>query len=311
MGRIVNSLSADCERLNRRWTADFGAWNQQGEVSDVRNQGVAPPTGGISGHAVWVDTKEGISYQYPATVLAQFRESALHTHPGFARRPSLIDVSPAISKTLVSEVTPEGLVVVSEQITNWSASPINAIDALLMTETLGVGYESRSFEYLPLALVAMPTFAFHNDVDGYYLSDPLQRVVAPFAAGSPLGVSVGLIGEPVLAEARNATGETHILEPARDTDLCDRYRTALTPILLTNIVNFSHSCDVGAAELRIWARSSQADLSLQFSGQMTSGEGVPFVGLPVQGLLFQSVRGVVVDGGLRRSWGWARPMQKD
>ena len=309
MGRISVEMSADCALINRRWTASFGAWNQGEAEFGPRNRGVLPPTGGISGFAVWVNKQSGVSYHYAATVLDEFRQTALHTHPGYARSPSLLDVSPAVSKIRVSATTSQGLEVITEQLTNWSASPIHAIDALFMTDSLRAEYESRTEFYRPIAVVAMPTFAYHNDVDGYYLSDPAQRVVAPFSESSNLGLGPELIGEPVLAEALNALGETHALEPAGDAASCDHYNTAITPIALTNIVNFSHRCHAGQAELKIWARSTEAELSLLFSGQLTSDEGVVFSGLPVHGVLFQSVSDQPADPGVYHSWGWSKPMQ--
>jgi hypothetical protein len=310
MGTITAALAGDCGKISRRWTASFGPWNQD-PIDQVRNQAVASPTGGISGEAVWVDTVRGISYRYAATALDEFREDPLHTHPGFARRPSLIDVSPAVSKIVTTTTGVDGLSTTTERAINWSQSPISAIDSLLMTQRVRAEYESNADRFVPVALIAMPTFAYHNDLEAYYLSSPDERVAAPFSESTGLGLGAEATGAPIVADALNAAGEVDLLEPASDAFRCGFYRSAITPIVLTNILNFSHSCDLGQAELRIWARSSKAELDLRFSGEIVSDEGVALSGLPVQAVLFQSVRGQSFEGGRQLNWGWAKPMRRD
>jgi hypothetical protein len=302
MGTLLPVHAADCAAVSRRFNANGGAWFDS-SVETLRNRAIGQPRGGLQGRMSLINVDFGAAFHMDALVIEDFSDRAMHTHPDFSRRPSLMDVNPAVSSRFVERLV-GGQIQKVRRDSNWSY-PVHAIDALLMTTVARADYHSESFEHRAFLLMSMPTAPYHNDADGFYL-EGVERVSAPFSEQASLGQELNAVGPPVEVVATNTEGETFNLMTSGGNSRCEELRGALTGIDLSNIINFTQICSLDEAELRIPGVAIRGEVNFTFSGEIVSDESDVFQGLPVFGNMFQLFRS---QNGIN-SHGWAQALKR-
>ena len=86
-------------------------------------------------------------------------------------------------------------------------------------------------------------------------------------------------------------------------------------VFMTNITGFDHTCEFTRAEYQVLGPATEGELSFFFDGQIVSDEGHVYHGLPVHGVLLQSLenRFINLPGGVRAiaNYGWARILKTE
>ncbi|MDJ0653412.1 MAG: hypothetical protein QNJ40_04600 [Xanthomonadales bacterium] len=303
MGQMDSTLAGDCDAITRRW--ESGAWESM-QLTALRNDGITPPAGGLTGLVAIKSVDSGRSFQLEPVVLDRFTTEALHVHPDWPVRPSLMDVRPAIAE-VPSILRLNSLEIRTLVPQSFSQTPIHAVDALLMTTGVSAAYYSDepglSFSTI---LLTMPTRPYHSDRQGYYLRGR-ERVVAPFQTGTPRRAPDPTGADVLQGGAVDSTGRRFELFQSPGAMECDATESTVNGIALTNRLNFSRVCELGEAEIFLPDGSTRGEVTLQFSGQLVSDEGDVFSGLPVIGYLFQDTVGGSITGA---NPVFARPVQR-
>ena len=311
MGAIDPGLAADCATVASRWAT--GPW-LAADVQAERGAGVSAPSGSLEAYAVVIDVDNGRSFHFEALVLDDFRRSALHTHPDNARIPNLSSVDPAESRVLESVEFGNRIIRV-ERISLWTSNPINAVDAVLMTESARSDYSSSTgTNAVASVLLTLPTRAYHTDAADYYRA-PGERQLAPFKVNVPLASGESLEENRLEVKALNRKGNEIELRAASGASDCNLVNGSLVNVFMTNIVGFDHACEFIRAEYQVLGPATEGEVSFFFDGQIVSDEGHVFHGLPVHGVLLQSLenRFINLPGDLRgiANYGWARILKTE
>ncbi len=257
MGEISPELAADCDEIDSRF-AD-GVWST-GEV--LVNDGVSAPGGGLSGISYVRDTARGNTLAFRPTGLADFSNVPNHTVRQRAGRPSLGNVAPAQAE-------------IDGQTFGFSSSPINAVEAVLMTQQLSAEYHSQEgTQAFATAMVLLPTRPFHAN-PGFYR--PFNASPFDPANNQVVGNIVDNKGDRLNNLSTPAAGE-----------LCDRYTGALNFVSLINFLAFSAICDFGEAQLFLFNDDFRGVVELPLTGSVTADDGTSFNGLPAVGHLLQT-----------------------
>ena len=309
MGAIDADLSADCTAIANRWAT--GPW-RAADTEAERGAGVSAPSGSLEAYAVVIDVDSGQSFHFEALVLDDFRRSALHTHPDNARVPNLASVDPAESRVL-ENVQFGNRVIRVERISSWTANPINAVDAVLMTESARSDYTSSTeINAVASVLLTFPTRAYHTDAADYY-QVPGERQLAPFKVHVPLASGESLEQNKLVVRALNRAGHKIEIKATLGARNCDLVNGSMVRVFMTNFINFDYTCDFVRAEFRVLGAAIEGELSFYFNGQIVSDEGHVFHGLPVHGVLRQKLENGFINlpGGVRgiASYGWARTLK--
>jgi hypothetical protein len=306
MGVIDAELAADCDGIAARWAS--GEWMDQ-DVTAERGAGVSMPDGSLEGYAAVINVDAGRSFHFEALVLDDFRRSALHTHPDHSRVPSLADVDPPESRVLES-VQFGNRVIRVERISSWTANPVNAVDALLMTESARSDYSSSvDINAVASVIMTLPTRAYHTDAEDFYQAES-GRQLPPFKVSVPLAAGESLQQNALRVKAVNRKGVETELKAASGARDCNLINGSLVNVFMTNVVGFGHTCEFIRAEFQVLGPATEGEVSFFFDGQIVSDEGHVFHGLPVHGVLLQSLgnRFINLPGGDRgiANYGWAR-----
>ena len=306
MGVIDPDLAADCAAIASRW--ETGQWLAS-DLQAERGAGVSAPTGSLEAYAVVVDVDRARSFHFEALVLDDFRSSSQHTHPDNARVPNLSSVDPAESRVL-ENVEFGNRIIRVERISSWTANPINAVDAVLMTESARSDYSSSTGTNAVASVVlTLPTRAYHTDAADYYRA-PGERQLAPFKVNIPLAPGESLEQNALTVKALNRKGDEIELKAASDARDCNLVNGSLVNVKMNGIFGFGKTCDFDKAEYQVFGPAIEGEVSFFFDGQIVSDEGHVFHGLPVHGVLLQSLanRFINLPGGLRgiANYGWAR-----
>ncbi len=257
MGEISADLAADCQAIEQRF-AD-GVWST-GEV--MVNADVSAPGGGLSGISFIKDTARQRTFTFKPTGLADFSAVPNHTVSPRSGRPSLANVSP-----------PQAAI--DGQTHSFAANPINAVEAVLMTQQLWAEYHSEQVDQaFATAMVLLPTRPFHAN-PGFYRS----FTASPFAPDDTL-----IMGNLV----DNTGGRLNDLPPPTAGQQCDRYTGAVNFVSLIDFFNFSEVCDLGEGQLFLFDDDVRGLLELPMVGSVVSDQGVSFDGLPAIGHMLQS-----------------------
>ncbi|MEM6576127.1 MAG: hypothetical protein AAF736_17765 [Pseudomonadota bacterium] len=257
MGEIPAELAGDCDAISQRFTD--GEWSG----NDLfLNDSVSAPGGGLSGISFIKDVDSGRTFALQPTGLADFSSEPMHTVSARAGRPSLANVMPPQAE-------------VNGQTATFAANPINAVEAVLMTQQLAAEYHSEEdARAFASALVLLPTRPFHAN-PGFYRS----FTASPFAPDdSPVnGNLVDNTGDPIEDLPAPVAGIN-----------CDRYTGAVNFVQLVNFFAFSHPCLLGDAEFFLFDDDVRGLLELPLAGTVTSDEGTVFNGLPAVGHMLQT-----------------------
>lgn len=281
MGMIPADLATDCEQLTARnqvggsWYSNAGS---QGGAADM-----TPPTGSLTGWSTMLFTEFGHAYQVPPVIIEAFSEQTLHFSPNVQNRPNLSQVNPAVSTRQID--SPDGTTVLTS---NWTSAPINAIDALLMSTSLEGNYSvNESTSASSLLVFFNPTRPYHGDVQGFYLNNPVNRVLAPFTVSNP--PQPGELTETTVltGEALNREGEPEL--PSFHSQTCRDYRWGMNEIYVLPFVGVYGSCSDG--ESAVLVRAADGHIVFDLEGQgITSDEGHLYQGQPSTGYLLEAIR---------------------
>ncbi len=306
MGAMEPALATDCEEISQRFS-DGGIW------TTTPNQDLLPPGGGVEGYAILVDVDQGRAHQYEALALEDFRDSALHTHPLTSRQPNLMDVSPAESRVLETVEFGNRTLQV-ERVSNWSQTPVHAVDALLMATEARTDYSvAANLDATVFTTLNFPTRAYHADVERFYLAQGQDRVLAPFQTSLPLAAAENLEANAIEVTSVDREGRNFTLQPFSGRVNCDLANSAVTTVFMSNTIGFTQPCDYTEGEFRVPNNAMEGEVRYQLSGEIVSDEGHVFSGLPIAGFVIQSIRNTQIDvaPGVRgiADYGWARALK--
>ncbi|MFK7956435.1 MAG: hypothetical protein AB8B96_10090 [Lysobacterales bacterium] len=257
MGEISAELAADCDGIERRFLD--GVWST-GEV--MVNQDVSQPGGGLSGMSYIRDTDRGNTLAFRPTGLADFSTVPNHTVSRRAGRPSLANVVPAEAQ-------------IDGQTFAFSASPINAVEAALMTQQLSAEYFSeRQTRAFANAMVLFPTRPFHAN-PGFYRA----------FSESPFDVNDTQVSGNLVDNTGDRLDD---VSPPTAGQQCDRYTAALNFVSLIDFFAFSAVCELGEAQLFLFDDDVRGVLELPMIGAVVADDGTTFNGLPAIGHLLQT-----------------------
>jgi len=134
--------------------------------------------------------------------------------------------------------------------------------------------------------------------------------LAPFKVNVPLAAGESLEQNALAVKALNRKGIETELRAAVGARNCNLVNGSLVNVFMTNIIGFDHTCEFTRAEYQVLGPATEGEVSFFFDGQIVSDEGHVFHGLPVHGVLLQSLQNAYVNlpGGLRgiANYGWAR-----
>ncbi|MDJ0653407.1 MAG: hypothetical protein QNJ40_04575 [Xanthomonadales bacterium] len=312
MGTLDPALVSDCDAIAQRWDSN-GVWGSGSD--EARNADIGEPTGGIEGYAVIINTESGRAHQYEALALADFRDAPLHTAPGSGRRPNLSDVQPAESRILETVEFGNRTLLV-ERVSTWSASPVNAIDALLMTVSARTDYSTSSqLRAVALTVLTFPTRPYHSDHQGYYLDSPDDRSMAPFRVSVPPQAGESLQDNKIAVTAINRKGESFELAPFSNATNCDLINGTVSLVFMTSIIGFDYTCEYYRAEFRVATNAQEGEVKYSLQGEIQSDEGHVYKGLPVYGFVIQSLLNANIDLGGGQigiaNYGWIRALKSE
>ncbi len=306
MGSLSQELAADCQTIAQRW-GDGGSWTTDPGLD------ISPPDGGIEGYAVLVNVQAGRAHQYEALALEDFRTQALHTNPISSRQPSLMDVDPAQSRVLETVEFGNRTLQV-ERVSNWSQTPVHAVDALLMATEARTDFSvAADLRAAALTTLNFPTRAYHVDAQEFYLDQGQSRVLAPFQVSLPLAAGESLADNAIALSSIDREGRGFELLPFAGRSNCDLANGAVTTVAMSNTIGFTVPCSYTEAEFRVPSNAAEGQVRYQLSGEIVSDEGHVFSGLPIAGFVIQSISNDFLDlgPGVRgvANYGWARALK--
>ncbi len=281
MGMIPADLASDCDQLTARNQVG-GSWFSNG-ASQGNAVDVTPPTGSLTGWSTMLFTEFGDAYQVPPIVIESFSDRSLHFSPNVQNRPNLSQVNPAVSTRQVATSTGSEI-----RTSTWTSLPIHAIDALLMSTSLEGNYSvNESTRATSLLLFFNPTRPYHGDVDGFYLNNSVNRVLAPFTVSNPPQPGESTTSTELMSEALNREGVPET--PSFHSQTCTDYRWAMNEIFILRFVGVYANCSNG--EGAVLVRAADGHIIFDLEGQpITSDEGHIYQGQPSTGYLLEAIR---------------------
>ncbi len=181
-----NGVPANCSQLSSAWAAG-GYWAADPTVD------LAPPSGGLYGAESIVDVLQGTVFMVDAAALDGFSASIQHTQPGTGS-PALDSANDGAGSSGATAFVPLG----NKLLQLHYDRPVDAVSALLMTDTLYNEYEvNPAYGAQTDWVVTFPTKHFYVDemfnpnikaldnppFDMAFGSDGLKRAFNPFWAG--------------------------------------------------------------------------------------------------------------------------------
>ncbi len=308
MGMVPASLASDCGTLKARNEVG-GSWYSN-STSSGSAEDMTQPNGSLTGWSSVIYNEFGHAYQVPPLVIESFTAQTLHFSPNVQNRPNLSQVNPATSVRMVK--TAPGSDAMVQQISTWNQSPILAIDALLMSNSLEGNY-SVDIDILATSLLLFynPTRPYHADVQQFYQSDSAARRLAPFNVSTPPQPGENMDNTELLSIAFNRDGDME--EPSFHSQTCTDSRWGLNEIYILNFVGIYGPCSQG--EGAVLVRNKDGHLKFDLAGQtITSDEGHVYTGLPATGYLLEAIRfeKTLSDGTEKETvYSWTRTLNTE
>jgi hypothetical protein len=292
-----------------------------GALSDVQAaQDAMPPGGGLFGAVTFINVNSGTDYSADAVALADFHQSGSNYQPIGTLLPDLTQASPPISTVLA----PDGRLYESL----WSAGTADAVSAVLMHNTLINEYVLDTAtksgtdwvvtlptkrHYVATGTGNAPRLFQRNfngtagscDSLGLSSYDREERA-SPVPSGGPVPpqpirelcasstVITFVAGRAAPVESSNVFGSLNVLGMPTDID----FFAGQKPPPENGWLHLTMPTLISGAHPNVHRLINEAATSISGKGQMTTGNTVTYVGLPVIGFAATSFsNGTLVVGG--------------
>lgn len=305
---------ADCEQLNDAWSNLAGVdgyWLTDSSID------ISAPTGGLFGGGAVIDVPEGAMYSYDARAIEGFTTNQLHFEPGNIQ-PSLNDGNVRQAFLFFDEDSDGAPEPVTLSFTDTDDQPVDAVSAVFMHDTIMNEYVvSDSINALTEWVVTFPTKNFYVNGPDPDPDDEVDEASArqPFTEG--------------FSGAEGACEEV-------DFDIWDREEAATVPgsrgpivspppppgtgpdafelCFEAQVIRFG-ALEDGQEETEILGSSNFTNIDVDALGfgfedagwakfffqqdenELTAGNGLELVGLPVTGFAVQKFANGTLDGG--------------